>query len=324
MNTLQYAMACVCTWLRVQLRRPLARRCRRAVAAGALRLGRVVLGRRVVEGALLERGGRHSAPPPPEAAQADADGEDDNDGRSDERADQDGRVDAEEQLVALRFFAPTCTGTSRGTPHVARGPRRWSSRNRRASHGTRRGRWRGTRSSLSTCRTRRPRTRSPHSSPRRGPPSVHAPAASMRRRRRRTRPTCASRAGAPRLMKTADGACKGVGWITFATQAAMEEAVSWNGCRMGGRSLQISAAKAAHTGFRPSYQARPASPSSRDDIIIIYSPRWPRTCSKAIRRAQHHLHHVMTRPPFHRVMGAQHHLHHVMARSPFHRVMGAT
>ena len=56
-------------------------------------------------------------------------------------------------------------------------------------------------------------------------------------------------------MKTADGACKGVGWITFATQAAMEEAVSWNGCRMGGRSLQISAAKAAHTGFRPSYQA---------------------------------------------------------------------
>ena len=56
-------------------------------------------------------------------------------------------------------------------------------------------------------------------------------------------------------MKTADGTCKGVGWITFATQAAMEEAVSWNGCRMGGRSLQISAAKAAHTGFRPSYQA---------------------------------------------------------------------
>mmetsp|Transcript_21770 Transcript_21770/g.45981 ORF Transcript_21770/g.45981 Transcript_21770/m.45981 type:complete len:556 (-) Transcript_21770:297-1964(-) len=61
--------------------------------------------------------------------------------------------------------------------------------------------------------------------------------------------------GEPRLLKSGDGKCKGVGWITFATREAMQAAVDWNGCSFGGRHLQISAAKAMHTGFRPSLQA---------------------------------------------------------------------
>ena len=52
--------------------------------------------------------------------------------------------------------------------------------------------------------------------------------------------------GAPRLLTTADGGCKGAGWVTFSTRGAMEQAITWNGCRLDGRSLQISAAKAAH------------------------------------------------------------------------------
>ncbi len=41
-------------------------------------------------------------------------------------------------------------------------------------------------------------------------------------------------------------------------------------------------------------QARPASPSSRDDKNTLHR----------VMDAQHHLHHVMIRPPFHRVMDA--------------------
>ena len=60
--------------------------------------------------------------------------------------------------------------------------------------------------------------------------------------------------GLPRLMKTPTGACKGVGWITFETVAAMDEAVRWNGCNYGGRHLQITRAKQIHSGFRPTLQ----------------------------------------------------------------------
>lgn len=66
---------------------------------------------------------------------------------------------------------------------------------------------------------------------------------------------CPRRAGVPRLLKDGQGACKGCGWITFRERKAFEEALSWNGCAFGGRHLQISKGKAAHTGFRPSLQA---------------------------------------------------------------------
>ncbi len=68
-------------------------------------------------------------------------------------------------------------------------------------------------------------------------------------------------AGVPRLLKDGQGACKGCGWITFETRDAFEKALGWNGCDFGGRHLQITKGKAAHTGFRPTLQARPASPS---------------------------------------------------------------
>ena len=61
--------------------------------------------------------------------------------------------------------------------------------------------------------------------------------------------------GAPRLLKDGKGACKGCGWITFEKREALDEALTWNGCAFGGRHLQISKGKAAHTGFRPSLQA---------------------------------------------------------------------
>jgi 16S rRNA (cytosine1402-N4)-methyltransferase len=56
-------------------------------------------------------------------------------------------------------------------------------------------------------------------------------------------------------LKDGQGACKGCGWITFRERKAFEEALSWNGCAFGGRHLQISKGKAAHTGFRPTLQA---------------------------------------------------------------------
>jgi len=62
--------------------------------------------------------------------------------------------------------------------------------------------------------------------------------------------------GAPRLMMNPQtGECKGIGWITFATEAAQAEALSWTGCAFGGRTLNITAGKAFHTGIRPSLQA---------------------------------------------------------------------
>ena len=61
--------------------------------------------------------------------------------------------------------------------------------------------------------------------------------------------------GEPRLMMHPQtGKCKGVGWITFATQAGLAEALRWDGCNYGGRHLNITAAKAQHAGIRPSLQ----------------------------------------------------------------------
>ena len=51
------------------------------------------------------------------------------------------------------------------------------------------------------------------------------------------------------------GKCKGVGWLTFATEAGFTEALGWDGCEYGGRRLAISSATKQHTGFRPSVQA---------------------------------------------------------------------
>jgi 16S rRNA (cytosine1402-N4)-methyltransferase len=62
--------------------------------------------------------------------------------------------------------------------------------------------------------------------------------------------------GTPRLMTHPQtGKCKGVGWITFASKEGLSEALSWNGCPYGGRNLNVTAAKAFHTGVRPSVQA---------------------------------------------------------------------
>ena len=62
--------------------------------------------------------------------------------------------------------------------------------------------------------------------------------------------------GAPRLMMHPQtGKCKGIGWITFASQSGLAEALSWDGCAFGGRHLSITAAKQQHTGIRPSLQA---------------------------------------------------------------------
>ena len=51
------------------------------------------------------------------------------------------------------------------------------------------------------------------------------------------------------------GKCKGIGWITFATEKAFAAALTWDGCEYGGRRLAISSATKQHTGFRPSVQA---------------------------------------------------------------------
>ena len=91
--------------------------------------------------------------------------------------------------------------------------------------------------------------------------------------------------GTPRLLKTADGGCKGAGWITFSTREAMDQAITWNGCRLDGRSLQISAAKAAHTGIRPSYQA-----------AGTHSALTPRCQRPEPRRALYQLHTQSSRP----------------------------
>ena len=62
--------------------------------------------------------------------------------------------------------------------------------------------------------------------------------------------------GAPRLMlHPQTGKCKGIGWVTFASAAGLQEALRWDGAALGGRHLSISAAKAFHTGIRPSVQA---------------------------------------------------------------------
>ena len=62
--------------------------------------------------------------------------------------------------------------------------------------------------------------------------------------------------GEPRLMMDPrTNKCKGIGWITFATVGALNEALSWDGCTFGGRRLSVTAAKAVHTGIRPSVQA---------------------------------------------------------------------
>lgn len=62
--------------------------------------------------------------------------------------------------------------------------------------------------------------------------------------------------GAPRLMTHPQtGKCKGVGWVTFATAAALSKALTWDGYKVGGRSLSVQRGKAVHTGIRPSVQA---------------------------------------------------------------------
>ena len=67
---------------------------------------------------------------------------------------------------------------------------------------------------------------------------------------------CGEIVGKPRLMRHAQsGQCKGIGWITFASQAAFTTALSWDGCSYGSRNLSLSAGKAQHTGIRPSLQA---------------------------------------------------------------------
>ncbi|KAL1511295.1 hypothetical protein AB1Y20_006100 [Prymnesium parvum] len=50
------------------------------------------------------------------------------------------------------------------------------------------------------------------------------------------------------------GKCKGVGWVTFATEQAVRQALGWDGAPYGGRRLSISPATRQHTGFRPSVQ----------------------------------------------------------------------
>ena len=62
--------------------------------------------------------------------------------------------------------------------------------------------------------------------------------------------------GEARLMThPQSGKCKGVGWVTFATEEGLATALSWNGCRFGGRNLSVTVGKVVHTGFRPSVQA---------------------------------------------------------------------
>ena len=62
--------------------------------------------------------------------------------------------------------------------------------------------------------------------------------------------------GQPRLMMHPQtGKCKGIGWITFASNTGMAEALRWDGCAFGGRHLSITAAKQQHAGIRPSLQA---------------------------------------------------------------------
>lgn len=51
------------------------------------------------------------------------------------------------------------------------------------------------------------------------------------------------------------GKCKGIGWITFATQEGLTEALRWDNCRYNGRNISITPAKAVHHGIRPSLQA---------------------------------------------------------------------
>lgn len=62
--------------------------------------------------------------------------------------------------------------------------------------------------------------------------------------------------GVPRLlMNQSTGKCKGVGWITFATQAGMSGGLRLDGAAFGGRHLSVTAAKQAHYGVRPTLQA---------------------------------------------------------------------
>lgn len=61
--------------------------------------------------------------------------------------------------------------------------------------------------------------------------------------------------GEPRLMlHPSSGACKGVGWITFASQQGAEAALAYDGACFEGRRIQVSVATKQHTGFRPSLQ----------------------------------------------------------------------
>ena len=42
---------------------------------------------------------------------------------------------------------------------------------------------------------------------------------------------CPTQVGEPRLLKNpSTGQCKGVGWVTFAARAAVDEALRWDGC----------------------------------------------------------------------------------------------
>ena len=61
--------------------------------------------------------------------------------------------------------------------------------------------------------------------------------------------------GQPRILKNHLAQCKGVAWITFQTQKAYQIAMQMDKTHFKGRTLQITPAKQAHTGFRPSLQA---------------------------------------------------------------------
>ena len=67
---------------------------------------------------------------------------------------------------------------------------------------------------------------------------------------------CGALVGRPVLMRDpATGKCKGVGWVSFESAAAMAQAVAKDGSRMGGRQLRISVATKHSSGLRPSVQA---------------------------------------------------------------------
>eukprot|EP01065_Artemidia_motanka_P008192 TRINITY_DN14106_c0_g1_i1.p1 TRINITY_DN14106_c0_g1~~TRINITY_DN14106_c0_g1_i1.p1 ORF type:complete len:570 (+),score=219.25 TRINITY_DN14106_c0_g1_i1:96-1712(+) len=60
--------------------------------------------------------------------------------------------------------------------------------------------------------------------------------------------------GKPTLLRDAGGKCKGAGWVSFATEKAMWEAISWSGYAYGGRHLEVTKAKKYSHGHTPTVQ----------------------------------------------------------------------